>query len=423
MNIWIVNHYADAPDRQSTRTYDLARKLVERGHRVTIFAAGFSHYSFKEERVPANENWVTEDCNGVRFIWLRTFPYQKNDWRRMLNMASFCWRTFWVACKLRDKPDVVSGVSVHPFAALTGWFLAVIMGSRLFVEITDLWPEVLIDFGMLSRRSPITWMLRSLEKFLYRRAERILMIWPRTEGYVQRLGISTEKVVWLPHVAELSRYAALGPYDGIVRERFTIMYLGSFVSFMDMKNILRAAKVLQDKGRDEIQFVLVGGGTDKQELEELAAELKLRNVEFRGLVPKKDLVKVMSSADAYIVSLRDVPLLRYGISLNKACDYLASGRPTVFAGNPGYDPIKEAMAGISVPPNDPAALAAAAEQLMAITPQERVQMGCNGREYVARVHGLDVVADRLEAVLLGSYQREPGPSESSVVSKAQATIA
>jgi len=181
MNIWIVNHYADAPDRQSTRTYDLARKLVERGHQVTIFSAGFSHYSFKEERVPANKNWVTEDCNGVRFIWLRTFPYQKNDWRRMLNMASFCWRTFWAACKLRDKPDVVSGVSVHPFAALTGWFLALIMGSRFFVEITDLWPEVLIDFGMLSRRSPITWMLRRLEKFLYRRAERILMIWPRTE--------------------------------------------------------------------------------------------------------------------------------------------------------------------------------------------------------------------------------------------------
>jgi len=32
--------------------------------------------------------------------------------------------------------------------------------------------------------------------------------------------------------------------------------------------------------------------------------------------------------------LEDVPLLRFGISLNKVCDYLASGRPTIFAGSP-----------------------------------------------------------------------------------------
>jgi glycosyltransferase involved in cell wall biosynthesis len=72
---------------------------------------------------------------------------------------------------------------------------------------------------------------------------------------------------------------------------------------------------------------------------------------------------------------------------------------------------------------DPEALADGIQQLLALTPDERVQMGRNGQEYVARVHGLDVVAGRLESVLLGSYQRELEPSESGVVSKAQATTA
>ena len=401
MNIWIINHYADSPDRQSTRSYDLAKKLVERGHKVTIFSAGFSHYSFKEERIKNGESFVEEDWNGVRFFWLKTLPYRRNDLRRILNMIGFSWRAYWLGRKLPEKPDVISGVSVHPLAALVGWFLSASKGSRFYIELTDLWPEVLIDFGMLSRHNPITWFLRAMEKFLYRKAERIFMVWPRTEEYVERVGISPQKVVWLPHLAELSRYASLPTYDGVVGSIFTVMYLGSFVSFMDMENILNAAKILQDKGRADIRFVLVGGGTDTETLKQIALRLRLHNVEFTGLVPKKDIAQVMGKADAFIVSLRDVPLLKYGISLNKACDYLASGRPTVFAGSPGYDPIKEARAGISVAAANPGLLADAVERLILLTPEERIQMGKNGRGYVERVHSIDVVADRLE-VILGS---------------------
>ena len=408
MNIWILNHYADTPDGQATRTYDLSKQLVDRGHRVTILAAGFSHYKFREEHLRAGESWREENCNGVRFIWLKTFPYRKNDWRRVLNMASYAWRAFWRCMKLREIPDVIIGVSVHPLAALAGWAASAVRGSRFMIELTDLWPEVLIDFGMLSRRNPIAWLLRALEKFLYRRAERIIMIWPRTGEYVKRLGISPGKVVWIPHLADLSRYESLKPYDGRIAERFTLMYLGSFASSTAMEVILKSAKILQNRGRREVRFVLVGGGTDQDKLAELARKLGLRNVEFPGLVPKRDIVKSMGDADAFLLSLKDAPLLKYGISLNKICDYLASGRPTILAGNPGYDPIQEANAGLSVPAEKPEALADAIELLMTLPPEQRIQMGINGREYLGRVHGLTVLADRLEKILLGA-----GPDETA----------
>jgi glycosyltransferase involved in cell wall biosynthesis len=101
-------------------------------------------------------------------------------------------------------------------------------------------------------------------------------------------------------------------------------------------------------------------------------------------------------------------LLKYGVSLNKVCDYLASGRPTILAGDPGYDPVREARAGISVRGEDPAALADAVEALMAAPAEERVRMGRNGREYLERVHGIHILADRLEGVLRGdgSYPSE-----------------
>ena len=164
--------------------------------------------------------------------------------------------------------------------------------------------------------------------------------------------------------------------------------------------LLHAAKWLQDRGRSEIRFLLVGGGSEEGALRKLSAQLGLRHVEFRGLVPKKDICDVMAEADGFVATLKDVPLLKYGISLNKICDYLASGRPSILSGQPGYDPIFEARAGISVAAEDPEALGAAVEALLALQSAERLQMGKNGLEYLERVHGVNVLADRLENALL-----------------------
>ncbi len=218
--------------------------------------------------------------------------------------------------------------------------------------------------------------------------------------------------MWIPHLAELSRYEGLAPYNGEIRDRFTVMYLGSFVSFMDMGNILRAAKVLQDRGLTRCGLFWWAAAPTAKRWKSWPASWQLRNLRFPGLVAKKDIAGVMSDADAFVVSLRDVPLLKYGISLNKACDYLASGRPTVFAGSPGYDPIKEAQAGISVSAANPEALADAVEALMALSPERRVQMGRNGREYLRRVHDVKVLADRLEKILTGDTRHKPSePAE------------
>src|SRR5689334_11564847 len=118
MNIWILNHYAEAPDRPTTRSYDLGKQLVGRGHEVTIFASGFSHYEFREQRLHPGQKFREEQWDGVRFVWLKTFPYCKNDWRRILNMLTYCRRALRHAWSMQANPDVIIGTSVHPFAAL-----------------------------------------------------------------------------------------------------------------------------------------------------------------------------------------------------------------------------------------------------------------------------------------------------------------
>lgn len=399
MNIWILNHYASTPDEPTTRSYDIGKELVKKGHKVTVFASSFSHYKFIEKVLQPSENWKAENCDGVRFIWLKTFPYKGNDWRRVFNMLSYAWRAFRVGRGLKEKPNVIIGTCVHPLAVLSAYILSIFKKSRFFFEVTDLWPQTLVDTGALSERSPVTWVMRSLERFHYHKAEKIIALFPHADDYIAGLGISKDRITWIPNGVDLSRYDGLRQYDGGSSSTFTVMYLGGHTLSNALEVVLQAARVQQDVGRNNIRFVFVGDGAEKPNLLKLSKDLGLHNVEFRNQVPKNELFEVMGEADAFILSLRDIPLYKYGISLNKLCDYLASGRPILFAGNSSYNPVEEAKAGITVPPENPEALAQAITKLVTLKPEERIQMGKNGLEYVKKHHDIRVLADKLEELL------------------------
>lgn len=400
MNIWILNHYAGTPDYPSTRHYDLSKELVRRGHVVTIFASGFHYQKFVEIRLAKGEKWKVQDYDGVKFVWIKTTLYKGNEWRRIVNMLSYAWRVIWIGKKFKEKPDVIIGSSVHSFAVVSAYILSNIKKSHFFFEVRDLWPQTLIDMGALSEKSSVTWGLRKLEKFLYKKAEKIITLLPYADQYIINLGISKEKIVWIPNGVDLSRYENIKKYNGRISNQFTILYLGAHGKANALDVILDAASILQDKGLDNIKFVFIGDGPEKKSLIEYSESKGLKNVEFRDAVPKNEIYKVMGEADAYVFNLEALSLWKYGISSNKLFDYLASGRPILFSGNSANNPVEEAKAGITVPPRNPSALAEAIIKLFSLPKEERIKMGENGWEYIRKNHDIKILAERLERLLL-----------------------
>jgi len=405
MNIWIFNHYALPPGLPGgTRHYDLGRELVQRGHRVIIFASSFHHYLHRETRLKPGEHWKVEDVEGLKFVWLRTPPYQRNDWRRVWNMVVFTLRAWWLGRRLPrlvpeiKKPDVVIGSSVHLLTPLAAYRVARHYQVPFVMEVRDLWPQTIIDMGELSAHHPITKALQALERFLYHRAGKIITLLAQADKYITACGIPQEKIVWIPNGVDLSRFEGLAPYvaseDGL-----KVIYLGAHGKANALDIIIQAAKILQDQGYCEIRFILVGDGPEKPRLMALAEELGLRNVEFRKPVPKDEVVKVLHFADVTVFVLRDLPLYKYGISLNKLFDYLAASRPLILAGKPANNPVTEARCGFTIPPRNSEALAEAIIQLYQMSPEERAEMGKRGREYVEKYHDIRKLAAQLESVL------------------------
>ena len=114
LNIWWFSHYTSTPDQQYSTQFDLAKRLVQKGHKVTFFGAGYSHYQFKEIRLAPGEKSKEEYVDGVRYIWLKTRPYRANDWRRALNILGYAWRAYRYGKRLKETPDVVIGTHFPP---------------------------------------------------------------------------------------------------------------------------------------------------------------------------------------------------------------------------------------------------------------------------------------------------------------------
>lgn len=401
MNIWIFNHYAITPDTPGgTRHFDLARELVRRGYQVTIFASSFQHACHREMKLAPGERWKVEDVDGIKFVWIKTFPYQRNDWRRVVSMVSYMLRAWWNGRMLPklspefEKPDVIIGSSVHLLAVLAAYWVAKYHRARFIMEVRDLWPQTLIDMGEMRERNPIVKTLQILERFLYRRAERIIILGPGMAEYITARGTSEEEIVWIPNGVDLSRFEGLEPRCSS-NNGFKVMYLGAHGQANAIDVLLQSAKIVQERGREEIEFILIGDGPEKPRLIKLGKELELRNVEFRDSVPKSEVPKVLEEADVTVFILNDLPLYRYGISLNKLFDYLAASKPLILAGSPSNNPVEEARCGLTVPSPNPQALAEVVIKLYRMPPEEREAMGRRGREYVQKYHSMPVLAEKL----------------------------
>lgn len=396
-SVWILNHYAQEPGGPGgTRHFSLAQNLIRYGWQASIIAASIE-LNTGRDRLPDGSSARLDMIDGTPFLWLRTPRYEGNGLWRVLNMAEYTRRVL-DGSHLQDltPPHAVIGSSVHPLAAWAGARLARRYRVPFLFEVRDLWPQTLIDMGRLGPNNPLTYAMRHLETRLYRNASRIVVLLPRAGDYIEGLGIAKDKVVWIPNGVDLAGYPSNPPRPR--SEIFTLMYFGAHGGANGLDNLLRAMRLVEDRGLN-ITLRLIGDGPLKSSLKAMAKELELTSVYFEDPVAKASIPALAAEADAFVFNLVDVAVFKYGISSNKLFDYMAAGRPIIMASAAANDPVAEAGAGLTVKPENPQQLADAIVTLALMPHADRVRMGGAARAHVETHYDFDMLARRLAMAL------------------------
>ncbi|MEM7159858.1 MAG: glycosyltransferase family 4 protein [Myxococcota bacterium] len=399
--LYLHQHFVGPQQAGATRSFEMARRLVARGHRVTMLGTIRDRDSGSVRR---------ERLEGIE-LHRAVVPYD-NAMGVRARLQSFAHYGQWASRELmRHRPDVVFATSTPLTVAIPGLWGRLWHRVPMVFEVRDLWPELPIAIGAL--RSP--WSrgaARALAWAAYRGAAEVVALSPGMAEGVAAWGVPRERITTIPNGCDCAafeveparaqadrarRFPDLGPDDPLV------MYAGTLGWMNDVGWLVDVAAAMA--GLDpRVGFAIVGEGAQRAEIAARVERAGLAaTVRLRPAVPKCEVPALLAGATVTTSLFRDVPQMAHN-SANKLFDGLAAGRPVAINyGGWQAAMLRETGAGLVVPRSP----AAAARQLRAFVrePAGVTAAGAAARTLARERFDRDDQARALEAVLQRAVAR------------------
>ena len=364
-----------------TKGYDrfkyISTMLVNQGFEVDLITTSFQHWE-KAQRNLSNPTYAAEPFNVV-FI-------EEPGYKRNLDLARI--RSHAQAAKnltayFEEHPDydlVYAEIPPNDVALSCAKFCES-RGIPFVADVNDLWPEAMymaLDIPVVSKLL-FSGFARDA-KALY---QRVTAVVGTSDEYAARpladrnTTVPTHTVYVGNELAEFDRGAAEYA-ERVVKPagEFWVTYAGTIGASYDIRTLVLAAEQLKKQGYDNIKVKVLGGGPDKEKLEQLAAGLDCE-VTFVGYLPHAEMAAYLVASDITVNSfVRKAPQS----IVTKIGDYLACGKPMI---NTCMSPefrskVESDGFGVNVEPEDAAELAGAILALYD-NPEKCAEMGKRAR--------------------------------------------
>ena len=388
MKILIIAHDFVPNTPRLTLYEDLANEFIRQGHTVSAITPDpsldapyvidqFEHlkvYRFKSGRIK-NVNRVLRAVNETLLS-----------------------RTAWNVLKkelINDKHDLILYPSPSIFWGGLARRIKKTWNVPAILIIRDIFPQWVIDLGLIKSYSPIAYYFKHFEKKTYSAADVIAVQSPNNKQWMldhHHLNKPIEVLYnWINEnpieVRETKYRQSLN-----LEEKVVFFYGGNMGAAQEMMNIVRLAKNLHNEPR--AHFVLVGDGDESHLIQKTIKDQAIVNMTFLPLVSNQEHTDMLNEFDVGLISL-DRRHTTHNLP-GKLLKYMAMSKPIFGPVNPGNDlltMIPDYKAGFVSVSGDDGDLAGKAKLLL--SDETRRDCGKNSRKLLSSFFTAAIAADKI----------------------------
>jgi len=353
---------------------------------------------------------VREELHGVTIERCATTLFDKDVViLRLINVVTICCSILLKALFTFKQGDVVIVVTNPPPLPSVALLAARMRRAQCVLLVHDVYPEVLVATGLLREDSLLLRSLRWLNRRLYPRFERVIVLGRDMQRLVEsRFMPENKKATLITNWADIETISPKPRKENrLLKQRgledqFVIQYSGNMGRTHGLETILEAAVLLQQE--ESIHFLLIGSGAKRRGVEAYLSSARLRNVTLLPLQLRQDLAETLNACDVAVISfIKGIA----GISVpSRTYNVMAAGRPIIAVADDDSElalVVREERIGWVVRPGDKAGLVEAIRHAQS-EPRKLKEMGERARTAAlkySRSQVLESYKTLIDAVLHG----------------------
>lgn len=380
----------------STRSFEFAKRLVQRGDTVYMVTAnwqGQSKGSFSKE-------W------GINVYWAPIrYANKMNFIARIFSYISYIGYVMIIGKKL--KFDLIIASSTPLTVAIPALWFKRLKGKKIVFEVRDLWPQLPVAIGAL-KSSILIKVAKLLERKTYENSEQVIVLSTGMQSELKGM-IPEHKLSVVTNLSDLDKFQVSektgldfrSNFPGILNNPL-VVYTGAFGQINGVTYLIEIAREMK-KINSNVRFILAGAGYEKEKMEKQSKQFDLLNKSLFIIdyLPKDKVPNLLSAAAITTSFFIDLPEMEHN-SANKFFDGLAAGKPIMINyGGWQAELLKQSGAGFNITKNDPIK---AAKKLNEVITNDRMlnQMGLASRK-LAMLFDINTNYRKFEKVIDRAY--------------------